>query len=131
MGHGRRTGRELANFWISIQNDGVAADTFKVKRSGFFHDGYKVRYIDANGVDVTGKVNVGSFTTPPLARRWRVRDACRGQGSFPFLGRLERDASDNRQLGRSPDQQRRGALHRGLGPTLRAGCLRLGTDARR
>jgi hypothetical protein len=63
---GTGTVGDKLTFWITIGNDGFPADSFKVKRSGFFHFGYRVRYYDASGSDVTGKVNVGSFTTPSL-----------------------------------------------------------------
>ncbi len=53
-------------FWVKIKNVGALADSFRVGRSAGYNDGYKVRYKDANGVDVTGKVNVGGFTTPSL-----------------------------------------------------------------
>ena len=54
-------------FWIKIENVGALADTFKVKRSSGYTNGYRVRYYNAAGTDVTGKVNVGSFTTPRTA----------------------------------------------------------------
>jgi hypothetical protein len=54
-------------FYVSVQNDGLVSDSFTVKRSGLFVDGYRVRYYNANGIDVTGKINSGSFTTPSLA----------------------------------------------------------------
>ena len=54
-------------FWIRITNGGALTDSFKVRRSCCFHEGYRVRYYDANGTDVTGKVTAGSFTTPVLA----------------------------------------------------------------
>ncbi len=54
-------------FFIRIRNDSCCfADTFKVKRSGLFHEGYRVRYYDAGGTDVTGQINAGTFTTPQL-----------------------------------------------------------------
>ncbi len=54
-------------FFIKIQNDNIdSSDSFKVKRSSGFTDGYKVRYYNAAGTDVTGKVTNGSFTTPSL-----------------------------------------------------------------
>jgi hypothetical protein len=54
-------------FFIKIQNDSVAlTDSFKVNRSSGFTNGYRVRYYNAAGTDVTGKVNVGTFTTPSL-----------------------------------------------------------------
>ena len=52
-------------FFIRIQNELPEYNTFRVKRAGFFHEGYRVRYYDANGTDVTGKVNVG-WVTPQL-----------------------------------------------------------------
>jgi len=58
---------EILTFWIQIGNDRNDFDSFKVKRSGRFHDGYRVRYYSATGKDVTGQVNAGSFTTPELA----------------------------------------------------------------
>jgi hypothetical protein len=54
-------------FYVSVQNDGLVSDSFTVKRSGLFVDGYRVRYYNADGIDVTGKINSGSFTTPSLA----------------------------------------------------------------
>jgi len=54
-------------FWISAGNDGYTTDSYKVKRSGFFNEGYRVRYYNAAGTDVTGQVNTGTFTTPALA----------------------------------------------------------------
>ncbi len=53
-------------FWIKIKNAGALADSFKVKRSSGFTNGYRVRYYNAAGRDVTGQVTVGSFTTPSL-----------------------------------------------------------------
>ena len=64
-------------FYIRIQNAGSvpATDGFKVKRSGSFQAGYKVRYFDATNRDVTGMVNKGIFTTPALApgAKYRMR----------------------------------------------------------
>jgi VCBS repeat-containing protein len=54
-------------FWIRITNWGALTDSFKVKRSAGFTDGYRVRYYDAANNDVTGRVNTGTFTTPVLA----------------------------------------------------------------
>jgi hypothetical protein len=54
-------------FWIRITNWGALNDSFKVKRSAGFNDGYRVRYYDAANNDVTGRVNTGTFTTPVLA----------------------------------------------------------------
>ena len=55
-------------FYILIENDGAIpkVDGFKVKRSGFFDVGYRVRYYDAANNDVTGKVNAGTFRTSTL-----------------------------------------------------------------
>ncbi len=53
-------------FFIKIENNAVGTDSFKVKRSAGFTNGYRVRYYDEANNDVTGKVTVGSFTTPPL-----------------------------------------------------------------
>src|SRR6187397_3564512 len=53
-------------FDILIENDGSASDSFKVSRSSGYSSGYRVRYYDAANNDVTGRVNVGSFTTPTL-----------------------------------------------------------------
>ena len=53
-------------FDILIENDGSASDSFKVSRSSGYTSGYRVRYYDAANNDVTGRVNVGSFTTPTL-----------------------------------------------------------------
>jgi hypothetical protein len=71
------TGQQVSNsgvvgqkltFFIAIQNDGAlpAPNGFKVRRSCCFHEGYRVRYYDANGTDVTGKVTAGTFTTPAI-----------------------------------------------------------------
>ena len=57
---------EKLTFWIKIRNVGALADTFKVKRSSGYTNGYRVRYYNAGGTDVTGQVTVGSFTTPSL-----------------------------------------------------------------
>jgi VCBS repeat-containing protein len=54
-------------FRIRITNWGALTDSFKVKRSAGFTDGYRVRYYDAANNDVTGRVNTGTFTTPVLA----------------------------------------------------------------
>src|SRR5262245_29096384 len=56
-------------FVIRIRNDGAApaANGFKVKRSGPYHAGYRVRYFDAANNDVTGRVANGTFRTPSLA----------------------------------------------------------------
>jgi hypothetical protein len=64
-GHGA-VGDRLT-FGILIENDGLLAGSFTVKRTGHFQDGYRVRYYDAANVDVTGMVNSGKFTTPSLA----------------------------------------------------------------
>jgi len=53
-------------FFIKIQNKAVGTDSFKVKRSSGFTDGYRVRYYDAANNDVTGRVSKGTFTTPSL-----------------------------------------------------------------
>ena len=59
---------EKLSFFIKIQNDSYTLnDSFKVKRSAGFTNGYRVRYYDAANNDVTGQVNAGSFTTPVLA----------------------------------------------------------------
>src|SRR6188472_3952222 len=54
-------------FYISVGNDGYGNDSYKVQRSKGFTNGYRVRYFDANGADVTAQVNNGTFTTPILA----------------------------------------------------------------
>jgi len=56
-------------FFILIENDGAdaAANGFKVKRSGAFRAGYRVRFYNAANKDVTGKVTRGTFRTPSLA----------------------------------------------------------------
>jgi Bacterial Ig domain len=53
-------------FFILIENEGAFLDSFKVKRSGLFRTGYRVRYYDAANNDVTGQVNHGTFTTPSI-----------------------------------------------------------------
>jgi VCBS repeat-containing protein len=58
---------EKLTFWISVGNDGFANDSFTVKRLGLFNSGYRVRYYNAAGTDVTGQVNAGTFTTPQMA----------------------------------------------------------------
>jgi len=54
-------------FFIKIQNEGAGLDSYKVKRSAGFTNGYRVRYYDAANNDVTGKVSAGTFTTPSLS----------------------------------------------------------------
>jgi hypothetical protein len=54
-------------FFIRIVNLGASNDTFKVKRSSGFTNGYRVRYYDAANNDVTGRVTTGTFTTPMVA----------------------------------------------------------------
>lgn len=56
-------------FFIKISNESLLPDrddSFKVRRSAGYNSGYRVRYYDAEGTDVTGRVTVGSFTTPIL-----------------------------------------------------------------
>ena len=53
-------------FWIKIHNSGQYADSYKVRRSAGYNNGYRVRYYNTEGTDVTGKVTLGSFTTPSL-----------------------------------------------------------------
>ncbi len=66
VGNNGVVGQKLV-FFILIENDGEGADQFKVKRSGVFNNGFRVRYFDAANNDVTGQVNTGTFTTPTLA----------------------------------------------------------------
>ncbi len=57
----------ITPIYVLIENDGALLDSFKVSRSSGYTSGFRVRYYDINGTDVTGRVNVGSFTTPALA----------------------------------------------------------------
>jgi hypothetical protein len=67
VGNSGAVGQKLT-FFILIENDSVAlSDRFKVKRSGLFNSGFRVRYYDAANNDVTGRVNTGTFTTPLVA----------------------------------------------------------------
>jgi len=67
VGNNGVVGQKLT-FVILIENDSCCAlfDSFKVKRLGFFNEGFRVRYYDAANNDVTGQVNTGTFTTPVL-----------------------------------------------------------------
>jgi hypothetical protein len=59
-----RPGR-IVRVAISIQNDGVANDSFKVRATGKRAGGYAVRYF-AGPTEVTGAVAAGTFLTPVL-----------------------------------------------------------------
>ncbi len=56
-------------FFIKLTNRSSSAnvDSFRVKRSNGFTNGYRVRYYDAANNDVTWAVTTGTFTTPSLA----------------------------------------------------------------
>jgi hypothetical protein len=68
--------------YISIQNDGPAADSFTLEAPGSVNEGFIIRYfIGTSDVEVTAAVEAGTFATPELAPaavyRLRVRiDVC-------------------------------------------------------
>jgi hypothetical protein len=53
-------------FFIKFENPLESYNTYRVKRSGLFDPGYRVRYYDAANNDVTGQVNTGTFIPPQL-----------------------------------------------------------------
>lgn len=57
---------KTVSFSLSIQNDGTASDSFKVKASGSPSSQYIVNYYSGS-TDITAKVVNGNFTTSPLA----------------------------------------------------------------
>lgn len=63
---GAKAIRRTLTFYVSIQNDGQVTDSFTVRCSGIFNDGYKVRFFDAAN-DITGLVSAGNYITPTLA----------------------------------------------------------------
>ena len=54
--------------YISIQNDGTAADTFTVAANAGSATGFEVNYyVGRTSTNVTSAVEAGTFTTPSLA----------------------------------------------------------------
>ncbi len=56
----------VISFGISIQNDGTASDSFKVKATGTATTKYTVKYYRGT-TDITSRVVAGTFRTPSLA----------------------------------------------------------------
>jgi hypothetical protein len=58
--------RPSVSFGIAIQDDGTAADRFKVKATGTATTRYTVKYY-RGATDITTKVVAGTYLTPSLA----------------------------------------------------------------
>ena len=79
--------------YITIQNDGVNADTFTVAASDGSVDGFQINYrIGRTTTDVTGDVEAGTFTTPLLApgATYRLRVIARVNTLTPRRSLIER-----------------------------------------
>ena len=57
---------KTVSFGISVQNDGTAADSFKVKATGDGVSGYSVKFF-SGATDITAAVVAGTYRTPSLA----------------------------------------------------------------
>jgi len=56
-----------STFYVQVGNDGDATDSFNVRGVNTGAAGYKVKYFDADGVNITTAVKDGTYVVPNLA----------------------------------------------------------------